>query len=208
MSFGEMADAIGWVALLIGVGSTVAQFDRVRRSGIEGVSIATWTLFLLMSCFWVCYGVADHSMVVVLGSAILMPFQLDIVRRLVPRRSAMIVARSCAYAFVLCALTTLLWGWNGGLLGTGALMIINRGPQIIELLRSRTGTGVSVASWSVGAASLVCWQVYYAGQDQWSAVIATGIAALASTVIALLAMWRHRQAGVARNTVSVQLARA
>ena len=76
MSFGELADAIGWVALLLGVGSTVAQFDRVRRIGIDGVSIATWTLFFLMSIFWVCYGVAEHSVVVVLGSAILMPFQL------------------------------------------------------------------------------------------------------------------------------------
>ncbi|HEV7957942.1 MAG TPA: hypothetical protein VGP11_00625, partial [Acidimicrobiales bacterium] len=63
MSFGELADAIGWIALLLGVGSTVAQFERVRRLGTDGVSIATWTLFVLMSVFWICYGVAVHSAV-------------------------------------------------------------------------------------------------------------------------------------------------
>jgi uncharacterized protein with PQ loop repeat len=193
MSFGELADAIGWVALFLGAGSTGAQFDRVRRLGVEGVSIATWTLFFLMSCFWVFYGVAVHSVVVVLSSVILMPFQYSIVRTLKPSASPMIVSRSIAYAFLLCGLTTCLWGWNGGLLGTGLLMIINRGPQIIELLRSRSGSGVSVASWSVGAICLLCWVVYYAGQRQWAAALSTGVAAVASTMIALLATWRHRQ---------------
>jgi uncharacterized protein with PQ loop repeat len=208
MSFGELADAIGWVALLLGVGSTVAQFDRVRRLGVEGVSIATWTLFFLMSCFWVCYGVADHFLVVVLGSAILMPFQCSIVGRLKPRESRAVVARSCACAFLLCALTTLLFGWQGGLLGTGLLMIINRGPQISELVRSRSGLGVSVASWSVGAICLVCWLIYYAGQDQWAAAASTGVAAVASASIALLATWRHRQASEVRDVANARLAQA
>ncbi len=208
MSFGELADAIGWVALLLGVGSTVAQFDRVRRQGIEGVSIATWTLFFLMSCFWVCYGVAVHSVVVVLSSVILMPFQYSIVLRLRPREARMTVSRSTAYAFVLCGLTTCLWGWNGGLLGTGLLMIINRGPQITELVRSRSGSGVSVASWSVGALCLLCWVIYYAGLDQWAAAVSTGVAALASATIALLAMWRHRRASEACDIATAQLAQA
>ncbi|HWD97318.1 MAG TPA: hypothetical protein VG246_12930 [Acidimicrobiales bacterium] len=208
MSFGEVADAIGWVALLLGFGSTVAQFDRVRRLGIEGVSIATWTLFFLMSCFWVCYGVAVHSFVVVLSSVILMPFQVSIVHRLHPRRAAAIVARSFAYAFLLCALTTYLWGWSGGLLGTGLLMIINRGPQIIELVRSRTGSGVSVASWSVGAICLVCWVVYYAGLRQWAAAVSTGVATLASGSIALLATWRHHQVHETIEVGNAQLAQA
>lgn len=208
MSFGELADAIGWVALFLGVGSTVAQFDRVRRLGTDGVSIATWTLFALMSVFWVCYGLAEHSVVVILGSAILIPFQLSIVRHLRPRQSKAIVARSCAYAFGLCVLTTCLWGWEGGLLGTGALMIINRGPQILKLLRPGSGSGVSVASWSVGAICLAGWVIYYAGQRQWAASVATGIAVLASSTIALLATWRHRQSDESFELAGAQLAQA
>jgi uncharacterized protein with PQ loop repeat len=208
MSFGELADAIGWVALLLGVGSTVAQFDRVRRLGVEGVSIATWTLFFLMSCFWVFYGVAVHSVVVVLSSVILMPFQCSIVRRLEPGASRMIMSRSIGYAFLLCGLTTCLWGWNGGLLGTGLLMVINRGPQIIELLRSRSGSGVSVASWSVGAICLLCWVVYYAGQRQWMAAVSTGVAALASAMIALLATRRHHQTSDIFDIADARLAQA
>jgi uncharacterized protein with PQ loop repeat len=192
MSFGELADAVGWVALFLGVGSTVAQFDRVRRLGIEGVSIATWTLFFLMSCFWVFYGVAVHSVVVVLSSVVPMPFQYSIVRRLGPSESRTVMSRSITYAFLLCGLTTCLWDWNAGLLGTGLLIVINRGPQIIELLRSRSGSGVSVASWSVGALCLLCWVAYYAGQRQWMAAVSTGVAALASAMIALLATWRHQ----------------
>ena len=208
MSFGELADAIGWVALLLGVGSTVAQFDRVRRLSVDGVSIATWTLFLLMSCFWVCYGVAVHSAVVVLSSVILMPFQYSIVRRLKSQGSRMIVARSMVYAFLLCGLTTCLWGWNGGLLGTGLLMIINRGPQIIKLLRSHSGSGVSAASWLVGAICLLCWVVYYVGLGQWAAALSTGVAAVASTTIALLATWRHRQVSEAFDLANAQLVQA
>jgi hypothetical protein len=190
------------------LGSTVAQFNRARRLSIEGVSIATWTLFFLMSCFWVGYGLAEHPIVVVLGSAILMPFQFSIVRRLRPSESIAVVARTFALAFVLCALTTCLWGWDAGLLGTAAVMIITRGPQIKELLRPGSGSGVSVASWSVGALCLACWLVYYAGQRQWVAAAATGIATLASTTVALLAMWRHRQVSESLEVANARLARA
>ncbi len=207
MSLGELADAIGWIAALLGVASTVAQFDRVRRLGAEGVSIATWTLFILMGCFWVCYGVAERSPIIVLGSLIPMPFQLFIVGRLKPSQSAAIVARSCAYGFFLCGLTTYLWGWRGGLFGTGVAMIVNRGPQIVELVRYRSGSGVSAASWSVGATCLVCWVIYYASLHQWAAAASTVVAACASASIALLAAWRHRQASEPVE-VAVQLAQA
>jgi hypothetical protein len=99
-----------------------------------------------------------------------------------------------------------VWGWEGGLFGTGALMIINRGPQILKLLRPGSGSGVSVASWSVGAICLICWVVYYGGQGQWAAAAATGIAALASSTIALLATWRHRQSGESLELAGARLA--
>jgi hypothetical protein len=149
-----------------------------------------------------------HSAVVVLSSIILMPFQYSIVRRLKSQGSRMIVARSMVYAFLLCGLTTCLWGWNGGLLGTGLLMIINRGPQIIKLLRSHSGSGVSAASWLVGAICLLCWVVYYVGLGQWAAALSTGVAAVASTTIALLATWRHRQVSEAFDLANAQLVQA
>jgi hypothetical protein len=85
-------------------------------------------------------------------------------------------------------------------------MIINRGPQIIKLLRSHSGSGVSATSWLVGAICLLCWVVYYAGQRQWAAALSTGVAAVASTTIALLATWRHRQVSEAFDLANARLA--
>lgn len=197
MSPGDLADAVGWIALLLGVASTFAQFDRGRRQGVDGVSLATWSLFVMLGCFWISYGVASGSAIVALGSLLPLPMQLFIVARLEPAKSLGVVGRSFAVAFGLCGATTWLFGWSGGLLGAGIAMILLRGPQFVELVRSRSALGVSVASWSVSATCLACWAAYYFVRAQWVACAVTAVATLASGAIALLASWRHRRAGFA-----------
>ena len=87
----------------------------------------------------------------------------------------------------------LLWGWAGGVFGTGVAMSINRAPQLIELVRHPDASGVSATSWFVGAFSCMLWILYYTGVHLWAALTATAFAGLCNLTIALLATWRHSQ---------------
>jgi uncharacterized protein with PQ loop repeat len=182
----------GWAAVFLGIVGTYAQFTRARRLGIEGISFATWVLFAFMGCFWITYGaVSAHSWQVILGSLLVLPFQLAIVFRLKPWNERTILARSFFFFVACCVVPTLLWGWAGGVYGTGVAMTANRGPQLIELIRHRDASGVSVSSWMVGASGSALWILYYSGVHLWAALIATLFAGIANLTIGLLAYWRH-----------------
>jgi len=193
MSFRVLADSLGWIAIVLGLWGTYVQYRRVIRQGVEGVSLATWTLFAFMGCFWIAYGFVVHSIVIISGSVVIWPFQVGIVYRLKPWRAWGTIARSFAYAAICCAMTTILWGWQAGVYGTGVAMAINRGPQIVKLIRHADGTGVSVATWALGATGALCWVIYYESHGLWAPLVATAFAGTASLTIAVLALWRHRQ---------------
>ena len=185
---------MGWLAVASGVVGTSYQLRRVRTLGIEGVSLATWVLFVYMGCFWITYGFAAHSVEVVLGSALILPLQLSILFRLAPWRRWAVPARALGYFVVCCVMPTILWGWAGGVFGTGVAMSINRAPQLIELIRHPDASGVSATSWFIGAFGCSMWILYYTGVHLWAALTATAFAGLANLAIALLATWRHGQA--------------
>jgi hypothetical protein len=161
-----------------------------------------------MGCFWVTYGVDRRSAIIILGSLLTLPFQVAIVRRLKFWRRWPVVARALIFSLVCCALPTLVWGWPGGVFGTGVAMVVNRAPQLIELVRYPDATGVSVAMWLLGVAGAVCWVVYYQNTRLWAALASTACAGLASLAIALLAMRRHRQAQSLSVTKEAVFARA
>jgi uncharacterized protein with PQ loop repeat len=194
MSFHSFTVSMGWLAVLSGVVGTYAQLRRVRTLGVEGVSLATWVLFVYMGCFWITYGFVAHSWEVVFGSLMILPMQLAILFRLAPWRRWAVPARAMAYFIACCVLPTLLWGWAGGVFGTGVAMTINRAPQLIELVRHDAASGVSAASWFVGVFGCTLWITYYVGAHLWAALTATAFAGLANLAIALLATWRHAQA--------------
>jgi len=193
MDYHALATDFGWGAVLLGLGGASAQFQRARRLGVEGISTATWVLFVFMGCFWITYGVAARSSEVVVGSLIVLPFQLAIVFRLQPWKSPQVVLRSFAFFVMACVMPTLLWGWVGGVYGTGVAMVVNRGPQILELIREEDASGVSATSWLLGVAGTMLWVAYYQSVGLWAALISTAFAGLANLTIALLATWRHRQ---------------
>ncbi|HUX05616.1 MAG TPA: hypothetical protein VMV53_12020 [Acidimicrobiales bacterium] len=194
MDYHALATDFAWAAVLLGLGGVLAQYRRARRLGVEGVSTATWVLFVFMGGFWITYGMAAHSSEVTIGSLIVMPFQLAIVFRLQPWKSPQVVLRSLAFFVAACVMPTLLWGWVGGVYGTGVAMVVNRGPQILELIREEDASGVSVTSWLLGVAGTMLWVAYYQNVGLWAALISTAFAGLANLTIALLATWRHRQA--------------
>ena len=194
MDYHALATDFGWAAVLLGLGGTLAQFQRARRLGVEGISIATWVLFVFMGFFWITYGFAARSSEVIMGSLIVMPFQLAIVFRLRPWKSPQVVLRSFVFFVAACVMPTLLWGWVGGVYGTGVAMVANRGPQIVELIREQDASGVSVMSWLLGVVGTMLWVAYYQNVGLWAALVSTAFAGLANLTIALLATWRHRQA--------------
>jgi uncharacterized protein with PQ loop repeat len=185
---------MGWAAVLLGIVGTLMQFRRVQSEGVAGVSLATWVLFVYMGTFWITYGVAARSAEVILGSLGVLPIQLSILVRLRPWDHWRVIVRALAYFVVCCVAPTLIWGWAGGVYGTGVAMTINRAPQLIELIRERDASGVSAASWYVGVVGCLLWIDYYTGVRLWAALTATAVAGLANLAIALLASYRHWQA--------------
>lgn len=189
-----MTVAMGWLAITSGVVGNAYQLRRMQSQGIEGVSLATWVLFVFMGCFWITYGVAARSVEVVLGSVLVMPIQLSVLFRLQPWRRLGVVARALAYFVVCCVVPALIWGWAAGVYGVGVAMTINRLPQLIELIKQSDASGVSSTSWYVGTFGCLLWIGYYVGARLWPALIATACAGIANLAIALMATWRHRQA--------------
>ena len=192
MTFHALTIVLGWTAVTLGLISTVAQFRRVTRNGIEGVSLATWVIFVYMGIFWITYGVVRDSAEIVLGSLLVLPVQLGILFRLAPWRHQRIVWQSLAFIGLFGVVPTILGGWSDGVYGIGIAMSITRGPQILELVRSRDASGVSVSSWALGAVGAALWMIYYVGAHLWAAFIATGLAGVASLTIAVLATWRQQ----------------
>jgi len=141
MSFLPIGASVGWLAVLTGVVGTYVQRRRVTTNGAAGVSLATWTLFAFMGCFWITYGVVAHSAQVVAGSVLCLPIQLSIVVRLRPGVRWGVVARAFALFLACCVVPTAMLGWSGGVYGTGVAMTINRLPQLIELVRNADAGG-------------------------------------------------------------------
>ena len=190
-----MIVAAAYAAITIGIVSTIIQFARILRDGVEGVSLATWSLFVFTGGFWVSYGVlSSHSLEVVLGSLLVWPFQMYIVSRLSPLREWSTVAKSALFSFALMFAPIFLWGWTAGVYGTGVGMTLMRGPQFIELIKVRRAEGVSALSWYTSAACSGFWVIYYAGDHLWAALLATAAAGVASGAIGVLATIRHLQA--------------
>ncbi len=194
MPFVSVDQLIGLTGVALSFAATWCQFQRARRVSVDGVSLTTWYQFVLLGIFWIAYGIAVHSRIVILGSAVCAPLQIAIVARLEPFRHLATVARASAFIVCCCVLPTILFGWAAGAIGTGVAMAANRLPQIIELLRHPGDLGVSVSSWTVGAVCSVVWMGYYVSHDLTSALIATMAGFVGNVMIATLATWRHHQA--------------
>lgn len=186
---------VSWTAVTAGSLSTIAQFRRVTATGIEGVSSATWLLFTFIGAFWMAYGsLSAHSLAVVMGSLLIWPLQLAIVFRLAPWRHLRGSLQAVAMFLATCVAPGLVGGWSWCVYGCGLAMTLLRGPQLLELLRTRDASGVSAASWFLGVGCAVLWIVYYSQVQLWAPLIATAASGTGSLLIASLTVWRHRQA--------------
>lgn len=193
MTWHTFVTVIGVIAVLGGYWTTWIQLQRARTIGIEGISLATWLLFLWMGFFWASYGLAISNHLIWAGSLPLLPLQGALVWMLHPFRQPRTIIATIVAIAILSFGTTALWGWNAGVAGTTLAMFWNRLPQIVELIRDPDVRGVSVSSWAIGALCSLLWVTYYLGERLWFPLVATTVATMSNLVIALLAVWRQRQ---------------
>jgi uncharacterized protein with PQ loop repeat len=191
MTFRTLSTFLGWAAVLLGTLAAYAQFSRLRRRGPEGVSLATWTLFVLLAIFWTSYGFAVQSWPLVAGSVAALPLQTAILGQLRPWNRWRVVARSVVFVLVCCVAPALTWGWSGAVVGAGAAGTMTRAPQLLGLLRPTRAAGVSPGSWVLGVLVSSMWVVYYWGAHLWAVLGVTALAGGVSLVIAVLSRRRH-----------------
>lgn len=183
-----------WAAVAAGTTSVWVQFRRVNSQGIEAVSLATWLMFTLIGGFWIFFGaLSAHSWAVTWGSLLCWPLQASIVVRLQPWRHWRGLSQATGLFVVTCVLPGFIGGWSWCVYGCGVAMTLLRVPQFTELLHTGDARGVSAASWFIGAGCATLWIIYYWNIHLWAPFIATACSGGASAVIALMAMWRHRQ---------------
>ncbi len=196
MSFSEVSFAVGWVAVALGTTAAYLQFRRVGRHGAHGVSLSTWTLFVLLAIFWMLYGLSVRSWPLLVGTVLALPWQLSILVRLRPWQRWDVVARALALVLVCSLAPALWWGWTGAVLGAGSAGTFTRVPQLAAVLRSSAVSGVSSGSWLLGVAVSSLWVVYYLGARLWAVLVVTALAGTMSLGIAVLSRRRQREAGV------------
>ena len=194
MSFYSFTVAIGWIAAVLSVVVVYTQFKRMSQRGVEGVSLATWTLFLYLDIFWILYGLAVHSWPLIIGCTITLPLQLLIWFQLKPWERSRVSIHSLVLFVTFSAVPALQWGWAGAAVGAGLVGWVTRAPQLVHLVRYEAATGVSVSSWAIAATGSGLWVVYYFGARLWPVLFVTAVGGLVSLTVAALAGWRHLQA--------------
>src|ERR1700761_7267 len=155
--------------------------------GIEGVSLATWTLFLYLALFWTLYGISIHSWQLILGSAAVLPLQMMIWGRLKPWTRPKIALHSLIFFLIFCCAPAIVWGWSGAAVGAGTAGWITRSPQLLHLVRHEGATGGSAGSRLGAGVVSGLWVVYYSGEHLWPVMSVTAVAGLVSLSIAALA---------------------
>ena len=203
MSTHLLFSIIGWIAAFLGLPGTIVQYRRILKDGVEGISVATWMLFAFMCVYWIAYGVAVSSWVVIMGSLIVFPFQLLVISHLSPMKHLKIVFGSAVFIIMCAWLPAMIWGWNAGVYGTGFAMVMNRMPQLIELIRVKHVFGVSASSWAIGSLGSFLWIIYYISERMWAAFFATLVSGIVNVLIMILTIWRHHQVKVEESTNSI-----
>jgi uncharacterized protein with PQ loop repeat len=203
-----LASLLGWGGGVIGTLTVTAQATRVRRVGADGVNATTWSLFSLMSAFWLAYGVATGSIEIVAASLAGVPFLVWLLWMLDRAERWQGLGRAAVAVAVTTWLPAALLGWNAGLLGIGVLVVATRMPQLTQLVRAHHARGVSTGSWLLGATSVALWLSYYVATSRTAAAITMGAALVTNVSIVALAIARHRGSRLAPSARTPALATA
>jgi hypothetical protein len=159
--------------------------------------------FSLTGMFWILYGIHEHNAIIICGSVIILPMQLSVTFRLRPWAHLATTARSVTVIGLLSALPTFLGGWSMGVAGTGISMVVNRIPQLIELITHDDVSGVSLVTWLSGVFGSIVWGTFYFTQHLRNAFLANVSVGIMNLTITSLVLWRHRRARYERAAADV-----
>jgi uncharacterized protein with PQ loop repeat len=184
-------DMVAWIGGIGTVAMVLAQFVRVRRDGIEGVSPTTWALFLCSNVFWIGYSHSIGSTPLMAAVILEVPLGIAILARL-PRSNVMrSIALAAPVALVALVLPTFAWGWAAGLIGCTIISIALRAPQIQAAIRSRFAHGVSLYTWLLAFANCLLWASYAALTNN-DAMLWSNIAICIATLAVVSIVWCKR----------------
>lgn len=158
MGIGEL---IGFVGGAIGMVVAVPQARRLRTLGHgHGVSVPTWVLTFLVSVSWLGWGLRVASPSAVASNAVAAVLNGLVVATLLGReRRPVVLLTTLAVVSVALAQWLPMTVLSVILVGLTA----SRLPQVVHSWRTRhvpQESAVSISSLSIGAASMMCWQVY------------------------------------------------
>ena len=193
MSLDIFFSIIAWVAVFLGVPGTIVQYRRVLKDGVEGISLATWLMFVYMGIYWITYGVIVRSLVVMMGSLVIFPIQLLVISHLSPLKHLKVLLGSGAFIFVCTWVPAMIWGWSAGIFGAGFAMVMNRLPQLVEVIRVQHVFGVSASSYAIGSFGSLLWIIHFLRERMWAAFFATVCAGTINILIMGFTILRHHQ---------------
>ncbi|OFE15552.1 hypothetical protein BA895_22570 [Humibacillus sp. DSM 29435] len=147
------ATAFALVAAALTTAGTLPQLHRAFRV-VEGVSVSAWLQGLFLGAIWAGYGVATGQWVLLLSEGAFALGSAAIVWRLLAPPRALVSLLGC-----ISLVAVLFW-----LVGPGPCLILAsiasltaRFAQIVTTVRTHSAAGVSIATWSVIAASNAAW---------------------------------------------------
>jgi len=193
-----MTTIVGAVAFVLSAAQLTQMGGAVLRSpDPSGVSRPMWLILLAQAVAWVVFGRVEHlwpSMAINALLLIVAALVLRVLFRDAPQPFALLVAATVALAMLCVALAS---GGHAGLVGWTATAcgLVAFVPQAASLLRTRDTSGLSLGSWSLGLAAIVCWLMYGIGLGAAQVIVST-IPPLLCSLVIVGALVRSRPAPI------------
>src|SRR5487761_2065687 len=190
------ATALAIIAPALTIMQSWAQAVRIRRTGADGVSLATWLLTVFVAQTWLCYGFVFHVPAEVWANVPAMGVAL-VVAFLAARSQAKLAGSVVAYVGLLATTLVAVWAgsmvahhWTLSLVAVVSSVVIYL-PQLALVVRPRDLTGVSSLSWFLACLTALSWLVYGLLIHQ-IAVALPSFVMLPAAIVILVQVMRHQ----------------
>ena len=190
MSLHTLALDLGYVGATLGVAMVVPQIVRtVRHPTLGGVSPVAWSMTVIACTTWLIYGIRTATIQQIPGNILLVSGAICVVL-LVPsavsRRQRAVTLGAALLALVVVAFA--VPPHSVGYLAV-AIGLTSAWPQVYDSVatwRAGVRSGVSLTTWTLRAASQMCWLTYALTAADVPVAISSTVAL--STAMTLLAL--------------------
>jgi uncharacterized protein with PQ loop repeat len=153
------------IAPTLTIFQALAQAARIRKTGANGVSLATWLLSVFVAQIWFCYGFVFHVTAEIVANIPAMLLASAVA--FLAAKSQHKMSRSLLGYATITSVTIVatVFGtfhetrWIMATVAVASSVIIYL-PQLALVIRPKDLTGVSVVSWCIAAITSLAWFVY------------------------------------------------